>query len=100
MLDPTFFEAKLEHQINRDGEKLHEFRTPSRAHALGSKASSLAHASKGDKPEPLGSSGRYPENQRLEQIFQLQSRYFEDPKHPGSERSDRKERAGGLSNMA
>ena len=98
MLDLAFFEAKLEHQINRDGEKLPEFRTPSHVHALGSKASSLGRVSKGDKPEPLGNTGRYPENQRSEQIFQLQSRCFVDPKHPGSERTDRTEREGGLSN--
>jgi hypothetical protein len=77
-----------------------EFRTPSRVHALGSKASSLARALRGGKPEPLGSTERYQESQRLEQIFQPQSRCFEDPKHPGSERTDRTEREGGLWNMA
>jgi hypothetical protein len=100
MLDLTFFEAKLEHQINRDGEKLRGSRTPSHGHALGSKASSLARALKGGKPEPLGNTERYPENQRLEQISPLQSRCFEDLIHPGSEKTDRTERGAGLWNMA
>ena len=98
MLALTFFEAKLEHQINRDDGMLPESRTPSLVHALGSKASSLGRASTSGKPEPLGNTVRYPTNQKLEQIFQLQSRCFEDPKHPDSERTDRTEREGGLSN--
>jgi hypothetical protein len=61
----TFFEAESEHQINHEGEKLRVSQIPFRAHALGSKASSLGRASKGGKPEPLGSTGRYPKNQRL-----------------------------------
>jgi len=100
MLAPTSFEAGSEHQIIRDYGMLLEFRTPSRAHASGSKASNLDRASKGDKPALLGNSGRYPKNQRLEQISQLQSRCFEDPKHPGSERTYKTAREDGLWNMA
>jgi hypothetical protein len=66
MLDLTFFEAKLEHQINRACEKLPLFQIPSRAHALDSKASNLGRASKGGRPEPLGNTERYQESQRLE----------------------------------
>jgi hypothetical protein len=65
MLDLAFFEAGSEHQIIHDGETLLEFRTPSRVHALGSKASSLARASEGGKSERLGNTERYQVSQRL-----------------------------------
>jgi hypothetical protein len=64
MLYPTFFEAASEHLINRDGEMLLEFRTPSRVLALGSKASSLARALGGGKPARLVNTGRYQESQK------------------------------------